>query len=121
MMGEKLWIIPGGLIPSLSHGPEPECTSRDVIAVLNTNDSDVKLEIWIYYEHSTPIGPHEIFVEARRCRKIWLNNLIEPEAIPLNIPYSIEVRANQPVVIQFTRQDTSFSERTQTGTIAYAE
>ncbi len=105
-IGRKLWVIPGGHIPETGTGREPEFTSRDELCVLNAGDADAELEITIYYADREPVGPYRLKVAARRVRQVRFNDLIDPEAMPLGVPFAAVVKSNAPVTVQFTRVDT---------------
>ena len=105
-LGCRVWAVPGGCIPSVSHGTEPEFTSFDQLCVLNTSDQSARIELTIYYEDGEPNGPYPLTVDARRVRHVRLNDLIDPEAIYLGRPFGCVVHSSAPVVVQFTRQDT---------------
>ncbi len=90
-----------------SSGPEPEFTSYDMLCILNTADEDAKIRITFYYSDKEPVGPYSIDVGARRVRHIRINDLIDPEAVPLDTDYGAVVESSVPIVIQFQRQDTS--------------
>jgi hypothetical protein len=119
--GRRTWVIPGGNVPASSNGPEPRWTSHDRISVLNTNDEPARLELSIYFSDREPVGPYELVVEARRVREVRFNDLIEPQAIPLEVPYACVIEASVPIVVQFTRQDTGQASNAQATTIAYSE
>ena len=106
-IGHVTWVIPGGRIPLRSTGPEPESTSRDEIFVLNTGDSEARLALTIFYTDRDPIGPYTLTVGARRVRSVRCNDLIDPEAMPLGVDYGVLVESNVPVVVHFSRIDTS--------------
>jgi hypothetical protein len=63
----------------------------------------------------------ELEVDARRVREVRFNDLIEPQAIPLEVPYACVIEASVPIVVQFTRQDTGQASNAQATTIAYSE
>ena len=119
-IGKRTWAISGGDIPLVSSGPEPAFTSHDKISILNTDDSDAHLELMVYYQDCEPAGPYKITVKGRRTCKIWFNDLIDPLPVPLNKPFACVVTADIPVVIQFSRMDTSSAHKAITGTIAYS-
>lgn len=118
-IGRKTWVIPGGHIPLRSNGPEPESTSRDELSVLNASRSEARLKITIYYSDRDPVGPHALSVPPRRVRDVRFNDLIDPEALPLDTPYAAVIEASVPVVVQFGRLDSS--RGTSVGFIPYAE
>jgi hypothetical protein len=105
-IGRKLWVIPGGHMPETGTGREPEFTSRDELCVLNAGDATARLEIMVYYADREPIGPYALEVAARRVRQVRFNDLIDPEAMPLGVPFAAVVTSDAPVTVQFTRVDT---------------
>lgn len=112
-LGHTAWAIPGGHIPLKSKGFEPTFTSRDELGLLNTGDEAARLELVVYYSDHEPVGPYRLEVPARRLRRVRLGDLIDPEAIPLDTPYACVIRSDVPIVVQFSRFDSS-----QTGTTA---
>lgn len=120
-IGHTVWAIPGGHIPPRSTGREPEYTSRDELSLLNTNDNEAEVELTIFYSDREPVGPYRLVVPARRVRQLRFNDLIDPEAIPLDTPYACVLVASVPIVVQFTRLDSSQANNAVASTIAYAE
>lgn len=104
--GHTTWAFAGGQIPPSSTGPEPEFTAREELQVLNTGKNDAHLRITVYHHDSDPVGPYELEVGARRVRQVRLNDLIDPQAIPLGVPYGLLVESDVPVIVQLTRIDT---------------
>ncbi|WP_027991346.1 sensory rhodopsin transducer [Sinorhizobium meliloti] len=120
-IGKRRWTIAGGRIPLESNGPEPEFTSRDEIAVLNCCDSPARLRIHIHYADRPAVGPYEVKVAARRVRRIRFNDLIFPEALPLDEDFGAVIDADIPVVVQFTRLNSGTASRSAVAAAAYAE
>lgn len=106
-IGHKTWVIPAGHIPLVSTGKEPACTSRDEICILNTHQQEADIRIIIYYTDQPPAGPYTITVKGERVRHIRFNDLVDPAPILLDTDYAAVIIANIPVVVQFTRIDTS--------------
>jgi hypothetical protein len=119
-IGSKIWAIPGGHMPALSSGEEPRQTSRDELCVLNAGHFDVSLQLTIYYEDHEPVGPYPLKVPAQRVRHVRFNDLIDPQALPLDKPYAALLIADHPVVVQFTRHDTSQAANAIATTLAFA-
>ena len=119
-LGSTAWAIPGGCIPLMSTGKEPACTSRDELFVLNATKRDAHVELTIYYCDREPIGPYRLQVNAERMRCVRFNDLIDPQALPLDTPYAALIRSDEPVVVQFTRCDTSQTANAVATTIAFA-
>jgi hypothetical protein len=119
-VGARVWAIPGGHMPMASSGEEPRQTSRDELCVLNAGHADVTLQITIYYQDREPVGPYPLKVPAQRVRHVRFNDLIDPQALPLDTPYAALIVADHSVVVQFTRHDTSQSSNAIATTLAFA-
>jgi hypothetical protein len=117
--GAKVWAIPGGHMPLLSSGAEPRDTSHDELCVLNAGHFDAQLQLTIYYEDRESVGPYPLKVAAQRVRQVRFNDLIDPQALPLDTPYAVLVVADHPVVVQFTRRDTSQAANAIATTLAF--
>jgi hypothetical protein len=118
-IGQKLWAIPEGYIPSTSNGPAPELTSHEAVCVLNASADDANVELILFFEDRSPVGPFRIKVGARRTRHIRLNDLSEPATIPRDTNFSTVVRSDVPVVVQHTRLDSRQAANALLTTIAY--
>ena len=118
-IGSKVWAIPGGHMPLLSSGAEPRDTSRDELCVLNAGHVDANLQLTIYYEDHEPVGPYSLKVAAQRVRHVRFNDLIDPQTLPLDTPYAALIVADHPVVVQFTRCDTSQAANAIATTLAF--
>jgi hypothetical protein len=118
-IGCRLWAFAGGHIPLRSTGEEPRDTSRDELCVLNANAQEAHVEVMVYYEDHDPVGPYALTVAARRVRHVRFNDLIDPQALPLDTPYAAVIAADAPVVVQFTRRDTSLVANALMTTLAF--
>lgn len=105
--GRTSWAFSAGHLPLRSTGHEPEFTGRDELCLLNTTDRDSRAQITIYRTDQEPIGPFEIVVGARRVRHVRINDLIDPQPIPLAVPYGMTVVSDMPLVLQVKHVDTS--------------
>jgi hypothetical protein len=119
-IGHTTWAIPGGQIPPRSSGREPDHTSRDSICLLNTGAQAAELTLTLFYADREPVGPYELVVEGRRVRSVRVNDLIDPEAVPLDTPYALLIEASVPIVVQFTRVDTSQEANAVASVMAFA-
>lgn len=118
-LGRTVWVIPGGHIPTHGTGPEPAMTGHDLLCVLNTGDAEARLALTVYYADAEPVGPYPLTVAARRVRHVRFNDLIDPQAMPLGVPYGVVVRADAPVVVQYVRQDTRQAANALLSVIAF--
>lgn len=105
--GRRSWAIPGGRVPLRSTGDEPENTSRDELCILNTGAETAHVAVRVYFEDQEPAGPFRLEVGARRVCHVRVNDLIDPQAVPLDTPYAAVVESDVPVVVMFLRKDTS--------------
>lgn len=106
-LGQTRWVLPGSWISATSSGPEPEATSRDELWLLNPNSTESRVEVTIYYEDRDPAGSYCLTVISSRLRVVRVNDLIDPEAVPLETNYAAILRATQPIVAQLVRIDSS--------------
>lgn len=120
-IGRTTWAIPGGRMPLGSTGPEPTFTSHDKVCLLNAGDEMATVDIAIYHADREPVAPYRQTIAPRRVRQIRVNDLIFPEAIPLETAYAAIVRADVPLVVQFSRQDTRHAAMTIAGSMAFPD
>lgn len=120
-IGKQIWAIAEGYIPAWSHGPAPQMTSHEAACILNTGDKEANILLTIYFEDRAPAGPFVLRVEARRTLHLRFNDLMDPERIPTDTPYSSVFISDVPVVIQHTRLDSRQAENALLSTIAYSE
>ncbi|MGF9700705.1 sensory rhodopsin transducer [Paenibacillus sp. MABNR03] len=106
--GHTYWVIPDGYIPPDSRG---SLESHESICVLNTGLEDAKLDITIFFEDREPIENIEASVPGRRTKHIRTASLHSGDQfIPAGVPYAITVTSNVPVIIQYSRLDTTQPE-----------
>lgn len=118
-IGRRIWAIAEGYIPTDSTGPEPEMLSHETACVLNAGAEDAHLEITIYYSDRDPVGPYRETVPARRTRHIRINELDDPEPVPLGEDYAVVISSDRAVVVQHTRLDSRQAENALLSTMAY--
>ena len=118
-LGCRIWAICDGHIPRVSHGKEPTFTSHDKLCILNTSDQEARLELTLYYQEAEPQGPYPLQVAAQRVRHVRINDLVDPRAVPLDVPYGLVITPNVDVIVQFSRRDTSQGENAIMTTLAH--
>jgi hypothetical protein len=104
--GRKKWAFAGCRIPVATTGKEPQFTSQDRIAILNTTDQAAEIKISIFFVDKEAIRNYSITVMAQRIRKIKFNDLIDPLPIPLDEPFGFVLQSNTQVIVQFSRMNT---------------
>lgn len=116
-IGATHWIIPDGYIPPTSSG---ELESHESVCVLNCGTEAAKLEFTIYFEDRDPIEHIEYVVPGRRTKHIRTALLSNgSESIPKGVPYAIEVSSDVPVIVQYSRLDSTQAENALMSTLGF--
>jgi hypothetical protein len=118
-MGRKIWAIPDGYIPLKSTGREPESGSQDRITILNLNDYAAEIKITIFYQNQDPVNDYSLKVDSRRVKSLRINDLIDPEPVFLNKPYSMLIEADIEIIVQFTKKNSAHRNIAIMGTIGF--
>jgi hypothetical protein len=115
--GAQNWYIPDGFIPTESSG---ELVSHEAICVLNCGEDDAELFVTVYFEDRDPLERIPVAVPGRRTRHVKTNTLVKDgEGIPAGVPYAMEVESNVPVIVQYSRLDSTQAENSLMTTMAY--
>ncbi|WP_102710469.1 sensory rhodopsin transducer [Paenibacillus castaneae] len=116
--GEKHWFIPDGYIPPDSTGA---LTSHESVCVLNCSSEEALIRITIFFEDREPMEDILVVVPGRRTKHIRTSSLIkEGVPIPIGVPYAIEVLSDIPIIVQYSRLDSTQAENTLMSTMAFA-
>ncbi|SKC85977.1 sensory rhodopsin transducer [Ohtaekwangia koreensis] len=118
-IGQKIWAIAEGYIPSYSTGPEPAMTSHETACILNTSDEIAHVTFTLYFSDQDPIGPYLIDVPARRTKHVRFNDLKDPQPVPLATDYACLIESDVPIVVQHTRLDSRQAENALLSTMAF--
>jgi hypothetical protein len=118
-IGNKVWAIPEGYIPSESHGPAPQMTSHETACILNASDQDANVAIRIYFSDREPVGPYQVTVPARRTLHLRFNDLKNPAPIPRDTDYASVITSDVPIIVQHTRLDSRQTANALLTTIAF--
>lgn len=115
--GEKNWFIPDGFIPPDSTGA---LTSHESVCVLNCSSEEALIHFTIYFEDRDPMENILVAVPGRRTKHIRTSSLMKEGApIPIGVPYAIEVQSNIPIIVQYSRLDSTQAENTLMSTMAF--
>lgn len=117
--GKTTWLIPDTFLNSVSKN---ESVSHEAICVINTGDADAEIHLTLFFEDRAPRGDFHSFCGAGRTHHIRMDKLHSDagEAIPRDTPYAVLVESSAPIVVQYSRLDTSQLEMALMTTIAYA-
>ena len=116
--GKKTWLIADNYLNSVSLN---DWNSHESICVLNTSDVDAEIKFTLFFEDREPCRDFSSVCPASRTHHIRLDRIIgaNNESIPRDIPYAMLVESNVPVVVQYSRLDTSHHEMALMTTMAY--
>ena len=96
------WLIPDCYLPG---GGDDDLPGHEAICILNHTTQDVELLIDVYFTDQDPIRDVKMVVPAERSAHWGIGGPYRLEAvdIPENTPFSLRVRSEVPVGIQYTR------------------
>lgn len=117
--GKKTWLIPDTYLNSVSKNGN---ISHEAICVLNTSDIDAVINLTLFFEDREAITNFKSQCPAMRTHHIRMDKIRSEngEPIPTDVPYAVLVESNTPLVVQYSRLDTSAAEMALMTTIAYA-
>lgn len=119
VIGASTWVVADGYIPPESTGPAPAMTSHDSVCLLNAGQVDAVVEIVAYFTDREPAGPYVLAVASQRAHHQRINDLHDPEPIPVGVDYSLVLSSSAPIVVQHTRLDSRQAANALMSTIAY--
>lgn len=117
--GKCHWFIPDAFYPVVDHGND--YVSHEAVCVLNAGNSDAHIKITLYFEDREPIDGFEAVCPAKRTNHIRMDRIVSKDGmrIPRGVPYAMTVESDVPVVVQYSRLDTTQAEMSFMGLIAY--
>ncbi len=118
--GKRTWIIPDTFLHSVSRNETDK--SHEAICVLNTGAEDAEIQLTLFFEDREPCREFTARCGAMRTHHIRMDKLrtADGKGIPLDTPYAVLVESSVPVVVQYSRLDTSAAEMALMTTIAYS-
>ena len=111
--GKCRWFMPDAFYPVKDKG---EYVSHEAVCVLNTGDTDAEINITLYFEDKEPRGGFTAKCPARRTNHIRMDKIRDKDR---GVPYAMLVESNVPIVVQYSRLDTTQAEMSFMGLIAY--
>lgn len=121
--GKKNWYIVDGWIPAQRESKESSYEGHEALLVLNCNDKDVKIYIDFYFEDKDPIENVEFTIPAKRVKCFRMDKPEQIGGVVLGrlYQYSLRVRSEQEVVVQFGRMDVTQPNCSYIGLMGYGE
>lgn len=116
-IGSHVWVVPDGFIPARSSG---SLESHEAICLVNCNDTAAHILVTVYFEDQPPIEAIEVSLDGLRTKHVRTDSLEKDgRKIPAGVPYALKVESDRPVVVQFSRMDTTQAENSLMTTMAY--
>ena len=117
--GKTTWFIPDMYWPEITS--EGHYVSHESICVLNTSDQESKLDFTLYFEDRTPLAGFSSACAAQRTHHVRMDKLTDESGrhVPRGVPYAAVINASVPVIVQYTRVDTTQSENAIMTTMAF--
>jgi len=120
VIGKRRWATADGYLPPASTGETRQMVSHEALCILNAGAKDAHVEITVFYADRPPSGPYWVTVPSRRTLHVRLNDLKDPEPIPVDTDYSTVIESDVPIVVQHTRLDSRQAALALLSTIAFA-
>ena len=116
--GKKTWLIPDTFLDSVSKNGS---VSHEAICVINTSDVDADIKLTLFFEDREARTDFSSHCPAMRTHHIRMDKLrnADGQPIPRDTPYAVLLESNTPLVVQYSRLDTSAAEMALMPTIAY--
>lgn len=119
--GAKNWYFPDGYLPEKNNSGSME--AHEALMLLNTGKKTVKVKIDVYFEDQAPFKTIELIVPAERVKTLRMDNPDDVGGlrIPVLTQYSLRVKADKNIVVQFGRLDTTQNNMAYYGVAGYYE
>ena len=101
--GHYIWLVPDGDLPPKGEG---ELEGHEALIILNTGSQKANIKIDIYFEDKDPKKdlPIEIGAERVLCIRLDKPLPVSGYQIPCG-QYSLRIRSDEKIVVQFGRLD----------------
>ena len=119
-LGKQTWLIPDMYWPEITS--QGHYVSHESICVLNLSPKEAVITINLFFEDRAPIKGLKSDCGAERTHHIRMDMIQDADgelAVPRGVPYAAVVKSSTPVVVQYTRVDTTQKENALMTTIAY--
>lgn len=117
--GAKVWYIPDCYYPSISS--PGHYVSHEAVCVLNPGKEDAHITLTLYFEDREPMRGFHAVCKAERTNHVRLDKIKDAKGngVPQGVPYAIMVESDQPIIVQYSRLDTTQAEMALMTTMAY--
>ena len=117
--GKCEWFIPDAYYPAMDNGEH--YVSHEAVCVLNTGDENAVINFTLYFEDRPPVTGFSATCPAARTHHIRMDQIQSEDgsSIPRGVSYAILAKSNVPVIIQYSRCDTTQPQMALMSLIAY--
>lgn len=121
--GKKNWYIADGYLPYKGMKPDTGFEGHEAIMFLNCNEQDAEVFLDFYFEDKPPVKDIKIVVGAERVKCIRVDHPDEIGGLTLGRQeqYSLRVRSNIDIVVQYGRMDLAQPNLAYIGLMGYSE
>lgn len=123
MNGKKKWYIVDGYRPSPQPDPNAVYEGHESIMILNTNSKDAHVLLSFYFEDKDPVEniPYVVPAKRIRCFKSNDSEVLNGLEIGVGEQYSLEIKSDIGVVVQYGRLDVQQSNMAYMALMAQSE
>jgi hypothetical protein len=121
--GKKNWYIVDGWIPAKQEQKQSGYEGHEALIILNCNDKDAACFLDFYFEDKAPIEGIKVTVPAKRVKCFRMDKPEEIGGVELGrlYQYSLRVRCQLDIVVQFGRMDVTQPNCAYIGLMGYSE
>lgn len=122
MEGKNSWYVVDGYRPPEGPG-EADYEGHEAIMILNCNEQDAHCCLDIFFSDREPVLGIEYIAPAQRISAFRTNDREVFGDVELNVnqQYSLRIRSDIGVVVQYGRCDISQANLAYIGTLGYSE
>ena len=122
MNGKNNWYIVDGYRPPVEPG-QAEYEGHECIMILNCNEQDAHCLIDVYFDDRDPVLGIPYVAPAQRISAFRSNDksVFGDVELKVNMQYSLRIRSDIGVVVQYGRADVSQPNLAYLATLGHAE
>ena len=119
LTGKQQWALPDLYWPATDNGNS--YVSHEAVCVLNTSDQEADIRLTLFYEDRDPLLISNLSCPPMRTNHICMDKLRDSQGNPLprGVGYSALLCSTVPVIVQYTRVDTTQPALALMTTMAY--
>ena len=121
--GKKTWYIADGYLPYPTEVKDGSFEGHEAVMFLNCNTVDAEVFLDIYYEEKDPVKDIKLTVKAERVKCIRMDRPEDINGVALGRQeqYSLRVRSNINIIVQYGRMDIAQPNLAYIGIMGYAD